>query len=138
MNVVIDTNVLLRMAANPTDSLLFIAWLKSRFYLILSAEMLHELQSVFSRPKIQRFVRPHRAREFLRNLEAQAIFVVPAQEYPRCRDPKDDMVVATAVAAQANYLITTDKDLTDDPQLVAALAQLAIQVITPVQFLANL
>jgi predicted nucleic acid-binding protein len=43
-------------------------------------------------------------------------------------------VIATAVAAPADYLITIDKDLYDDPALVAALAEQGIQVMQPGPF----
>lgn len=66
------------------------------------------------------------------------MFVTPAQAYPHCRDPQDDMVIATAVAAHADYLITVDKDLYDDANLVAALADLGIQVTQPGNFPARL
>ncbi len=48
------------------------------------------------------------------------------------------MVIATAVAAHADYLITVDKDLYDDANLVAALADLGIQVTQPGNFPARL
>jgi putative PIN family toxin of toxin-antitoxin system len=42
-----------------------------------------------------------------------------------CRDPDDDMVLACAVAAQAQYLVTRDKDLLDLQQYAG------IAIVTP-------
>jgi len=67
-------------------------------------------------------------------LAERAIFVQTATQFPHSRDPDDDKVIATAVAAQADYLITIDKDLYDDPTLVAALAERGIQVMQPGPF----
>lgn len=135
MNVVIDTSVLLKMASTGTRSPLFTFWQSQQFDLYLSPEILSELEDVLSRPKIQRFLPPRSGKRFLALLVERAIFVQPSLDFPRSRDPKDDKVVATAVAANATYLITVDKDLYDDANLVAVLAnEYRIQVLTPAHF----
>ncbi len=48
---------------------------------------------------------------------------------PVCRDPDDDLVLATAVAAQAHCILTGDKDL-----LVLKKFQ-SVRILTPRQFL---
>ena len=42
-------------------------------------------------------------------------------DFPHCRDPKDDMIIATAIAARADFIVTTDRDLLDDANLIAKL-----------------
>jgi hypothetical protein len=133
--IVIDTNTLLSMASAARQSPLLMAWLSSQFTVYMSDDMLVELRRVLDYPKVQRFVPLQRGKGFVKFIEQRATFVIVADEYPRCRDPKDNMVVATAVAAQADYLITTDKDLYDDPQLVTALSDLGIQILPPNRFL---
>lgn len=96
--------------------------------------MLSELEDVLSRPHVQKFVHPNSGQRFLTLLAERAIFVQPAAHFPHSRDPDDDKVIATAVAAPADYLITVDKDLYDDPALVAALAEQGIQVMQPGPF----
>lgn len=65
--------------------------------------------------------------------------VTPASEFPHCRDPKDDVVIATAVAANADFIVTTDRDLYDDSGLVARLRdEWSIRVALPAEFLAAL
>ena len=67
----------------------------------------------------------------------KSVFVIPAADFPRCRDPKDDMVIATAVAARAEYIVTTDLDLLDDADLSRRLqAAWHIRVVEPAEFLA--
>lgn len=138
IHVVIDTNVLLQIAAAYKRSPLFLAWRNKQIQVFTSLETIAELEEVLARPKTQRFVPESVGERFLLFVQKQTVSVLPAEKFPRCRDPKDDMVVATAVAAQAHYLITTDKDLLEDPELAILLAQSGIQVVTPAQFLANL
>ena len=134
MIVVVDTSVLLKMAAARTRSPLFASWQARHFDLYLSVEMLAELEDVLSRPKIQKFVHSSVGEHFLKLLVDRAIFILPARRFPHSRDPDDDKVVATAVAAKANYLITVDKDLYDDAALVKNLAEQGIQVVQPGHF----
>lgn len=138
MNVVIDTNVLLKMAIGGKKMPLFIAWRARQFDLVISEPILRELEDVLARPKMKRFVRTGVVSRFLEDLRDEAMSVKPASEHPRCRDPKDDMVIATAVSAQADYLITADKDLYGDPNLVAAMKKLGVHVLTQAQFLKQL
>lgn len=138
MNVVIDTSVLLKMAMSGMKLPLFVAWRVRQYDLVLSEPILRELEGVLARPKIKRFIRPSVVTRFLTDLRDGAIFVEPASDYPYCRDPKDDVVIATAVAAQANYLITADKDLYDDPDLVEDMKNLGVHILSPALFLKQL
>ena len=52
------------------------------------------------------------ADEAIALLESQVEVVTPKSlDQPVCRDPDDDQVLATAVAAQAECIVTGDKDL---------------------------
>jgi putative PIN family toxin of toxin-antitoxin system len=136
MRVVVDTNLLVRMAAAGNLSPLFKAWQQRAFYLVMSVQLLAELQNVIVRPKIQRFLRPGRAKRFLDLIHERAIFVTPATYTPiTCRDPKDDMIIATAIAARASFIVTSDKDLLDDENLQRALADYNLRVVYPLEFL---
>jgi putative PIN family toxin of toxin-antitoxin system len=138
MNVVIDTNLLVRMTSAGLRDPLFFAWRERRFDICLSRRLLQELEDVLTRPKMKRFIRPAASARFLRELQDDALFVKPAGKAPRCRDPKDDIVIATAVSAQADFLVTADKDLYDDPELVASMNKLGIQIVLPPEFLRSL
>ena len=46
----------------------------------------------------------------------------------------DDAVVATAVTARPCYLVTADRDLYHDADLVAALRDLEVRVVRPGEF----
>lgn len=62
-------------------------------------------------------------------LRERCSVVAPSSGFvPICRDPDDDMVLATAVAAEADCLVTGDKDL-----LVIGICQ-GIPIIQPAHF----
>jgi len=108
VRVVLDTNVL--FAALVSDGLcreLFrrLAGIRG---LVLSEEIIQELQAVAVR-KLPKDVRVSR---FLVELRRFCVLVEPATlKAPASRDAKDDVVIGTAVAARASRLVTGDKDL---------------------------
>ena len=85
---------------------------RGAFQLCLSAEIIEETAGVLMRPKItDRYRRkPNAAQEFCSGLAAAALLV---RDLPRLEavplDPKDDMIIATAVAARADHLVTGDR-----------------------------
>ena len=138
MRVVIDTNQLLRMAAAGEQSPLFQAWRQRAFYLVISPQLLAEFEEVMARPKTQRFLHLGRAKRFLDLVRERAIFVTPAPNAPTCRDPKDNIVIATAIASGASFIVTSDRDLLDDETLRVALAAYNLRVVYPPEFLKQL
>jgi putative PIN family toxin of toxin-antitoxin system len=138
MRVVVDTNQLLRMAAAENRSPLFSAWAAHKFNLVISTELLTELEEVIARTKTQQFLPFGRGQRFVELIRQRAIFIIPAANAPRCRDPKDDVVIATAVAARAEFIVTADRDLLDDDILQQALTEQNIRVVWPIDFLAFL
>jgi predicted nucleic acid-binding protein len=80
-------------------------------------------------------IRPLVRDAVLEALQIRARIVTPATEFPHCRDPKDDIVVATAVAARPCYLVSADRDLYDDEDLVTALRALDVTVVQFGEFL---
>jgi hypothetical protein len=139
MIAVIDTNHLLRLAAAYRRSPLFTAWRNGRFELVVSQAILAELERVRHRPKVRRFVPPENMTDFIAFLQTDAVFVTPAADFPHCRDPKDDMIIATAIAARADYIVTTDRDLLDDADLRIRLRdEWNLRIVEPAEFLVAL
>jgi putative PIN family toxin of toxin-antitoxin system len=138
MRAVVDTNLLLRMAASRQQLPLYRAWRERRFTLVVSSPVVDEFTSVMERPKVRRFLPSGHGQAFVALLRSLALFVDPAADFPRCRDPKDDIVIATAVAASPCFLVTSDRDLYDDADLAARMSELAVEVIQAGEFLARL
>lgn len=111
MRVVFDTNVLLAGVTTRglCEELLDACLGCEECTVVLSEHILHE----FSRQAVAKFGVPddevRRAVEFLRS---QVELVEPAKvPAGACRDADDLPVLGTAVAAQADCLVTGDKDL---------------------------
>ena len=53
---------------------------------------------------------------------------------PVSRDPRDDIFIAAAKAAGANYLVTRDDDLKRDPNVFAYLEPAGVTVVSVREF----
>jgi putative PIN family toxin of toxin-antitoxin system len=116
MRIVLDTNVLLSGLMLPTSGpgQIINAWRLAQFDLVLSQPMLNEIARVLTYPKIrkrlcwddkaiQRFILLLRFKAEIVDISLTKINV-PA-------DPADNPILATLIAAHAEYLITGDQDL---------------------------
>ena len=107
--VVFDTNVVLSailFGGKPLE--LVNLWRQSRFEAALSPELLAEILTKLR----TKFAVPDDLLNEWRDLfESGTIHVLPDYKADICRDPKDNMLLDTAAAAKAAYLITGDKDL---------------------------
>jgi putative PIN family toxin of toxin-antitoxin system len=136
---VIDLTEMVRLAMQrPERSRLFQTWEAQAFVWVVSEPMLVAFVEVTDRPKFRRMIRPLVRDAVLEALRTRACFVAPAAEFPHCRDAKDDIVVATAVAACPCNLVTADRDLYDDGDLVEALHSLEVHVVQLGEFLSTL
>ncbi len=136
---VVDLSEMVRLAMQrPERSRLFLAWEKRAFVWVVSEQMWAEFVEVTERPKMRRVIRPLVRDAIVEALHTRARIVTPATTIPHCRDPKDDIVVATAVAASPCYLVTADRDLYGDAGLVATLRELGVTVVKADEFLAAL
>ena len=115
MRIVIDTNVLLSGFLWGGIPHTLIEQVRSNAVeMLVSAALLEEFSQVIARPKfasiLQRTSRnPERIFDELRTLAD--IVIAPSLPQPVCRDPKDDIVLACALAAKANLLVSGDSDL---------------------------
>lgn len=116
LKVVFDTVVFVRSLLNPYGLWGRLIFQHSdRYRLFVSTALGTEVLAVFARPELRRKFRVTQEQV----VQLAALFeradVVTLGDLPALvRDPKDDMVLATAVAAHADYLVTEDRDLLDD------------------------
>ena len=134
MRVVLDTNVLvsgLAYAGGPPGRLVS-AWRQGAFTLIISEFVLSELHRVLPRLSLRTGMSAVDIRDFLDSLRTASETLEPdaaslAQAAASgLRDPNDIPVLATVLAARADWLVTGDKDL-------LALAE-HFPILTPVDF----
>ena len=115
-SVVIDTVVFVRSLLNPFSfsGRIFFAHADD-YRLILSAPIIREVLEVLRRPEITqkiRFVAGMDTRRVL-DLLSEAELVEVSDIPQISRDPKDDKFLATAVAGEADYVVSEDRDLLD-------------------------
>jgi putative PIN family toxin of toxin-antitoxin system len=89
----------------------------SRLLLSVSPEVISEVGDVLSRPKVRRklpALTDETVEVFLRDVVGRATMLSEVPEAFRLeRDPKDERYINLAVASDASYLVTWDRDLLD-------------------------
>lgn len=79
--------------------------------ILFSAELLQEIESTVSKPKLKKFFPENPLNEMLDSFEPFVDFISVENHVKICRDPKDDFLLALAKEGKAHYLLTGDKDL---------------------------
>lgn len=128
MRVVLDTNVLvsaLITQRTPPDRL-YQAWLRNEIELVTSEAQIDELADVLSRPKLRSYVDPGDAAELVADIRLRAIVIRDMPIPRRSPDPKDDAILAAAVAGEAELVVSGDK-----PGMLALRAVQGIPIRTP-------
>jgi uncharacterized protein len=133
---VLDSSILVSAFLTPHGSVVRLLRepLRSRYELCLSDAILTETaETLLTKPRLRRCAAyaDEDVREYIRSLLTQAE-MVPDTPSPRVvpNDPKDDPVVAAAVAASADYLITGDR-----AHLLPIAEYQGIRIISPREFL---
>jgi putative PIN family toxin of toxin-antitoxin system len=114
ITAVLDTNIFLRALINPHSPCgRLLNDLADRYDLVLSPPIMQEVLEVLQRPKLQaRFPALTRLSVAqIIGLFEHAHVVVPGHTPSVSRDPDDDMFLACAHEAGADFLVTEDKDL---------------------------
>jgi uncharacterized protein len=79
--------------------------------ILVSRELLLELQEVLSRKKFEKYVTPEERGAFLVALTRATTFVEATEQIRVCRDPDDNKILELAVSGDASAIITGDEDL---------------------------
>lgn len=109
--VVIDTNIWISFLIGKHLAGLHRHIDSGRVEVVTCEAQLRELADVLNRPRIRKYISEVQAETFLDLLCEIALMVEPVQGPTICRDPKDDYLLYTAIAAQADYLVSGDNDL---------------------------
>lgn len=134
IRAVIDTNVLVSAFIGNRESApgrVVQLCREGRLTLVASPQLIAELEGVLARPKFHRWSQGARGSAYATGLAAIAeMHTDPERPSAVTADPKDDYLVALAVAADADLLTSGDRHLLD--------AQLDIEVLAPAQLLERL
>jgi putative PIN family toxin of toxin-antitoxin system len=138
VGVVLNTNVwvgnfLARRKTESNNRQVVRLWLTRRaLWLILSPDLADEYLDVFE----EVLNLSHRSLDGWRKrlADGRRVKVVNlGQRYGFSRDPDDNLLLATAAAGKAKFLVTNDKDLLDLPPTVKR--QFKFKIVTPEEFL---
>jgi uncharacterized protein len=110
--VVLDTNVLISAILSPLGKpFACLNWVLDNATIVLSRELLDELEQRLARPKFSKYVDASRRRAFVADLGLRAVQVELSGLVRVCRDPGDDKLLETALVGRADCLVTGDQDL---------------------------
>ncbi|TSC66703.1 MAG: PilT protein domain-containing protein [Microgenomates group bacterium Gr01-1014_80] len=119
LRVVVDTVIFVRALLDPhsySGRLLF--EYSKNYRLFLSPPVIEEILEVLGRGEIIRRFHlrhnnyPEAMARLLKSMDTAEI-ILPSEIQSISRDPEDDKFLATAKAANADYLISADRDLLD-------------------------
>lgn len=109
--VIVDTNCWISFLIGHRLHRLVDLLSNERIELIVCNELLDEIRDVTSRPKFSKYFPPQEVDSLLEFLLLIGECVTPKQAVKLCRDEADDYLLALAIEANADYLVTGDQDL---------------------------
>jgi hypothetical protein len=140
IKVVVDTNIWISslIASSKTAARLVDEWRESKFEIVVSEQQILELYEVFSRQKFLFKYRIARQEidDIVSSIAVRAERVTLKGNTKLCRDPDDDIIIETAIRGRAKYLVTGDKDITNDKTVLSFLSRHGVSVISLSRFLA--
>lgn len=129
LKVVVDTNIWIRaLLGGPVSLPVLQAWRDGRFQVVISPPLLAELEEVWQRPRLRQHINAEDATELLGQLRWRGLLVEPTTIPPRCRDIRDNPVLATAMDGRAAAIISGDADLRADEELRSAMASHGVEI----------
>jgi putative PIN family toxin of toxin-antitoxin system len=130
--VVLDTNIYVSRFIRPTaipGQAVAKAWTEATT--LMSTATWAELQSIFQRPKLQRYIAPGLLEPYLNYIKMLAEPVTILTPIRACRDPRDDKFLDLAVYGPADVIVTGDLDQLDLHPFRG------IPILSPAQYLAR-
>lgn len=111
MRVVLDTNILIAALitkGTPPDRL-YQAWLRGQFEVVTSTAQLQEIAAVLARPRLQKYLDADEASVIVQHLDTRAVILRETPTVTLSPDPKDNPILAAAIAGSAGLIVTGDK-----------------------------
>ena len=124
LRIVVDTNLWIRALLGGQVTLPILElWQAHKFTIVVSQPLIDELNDVWQRPRLRDRIHPKDVERLLEQLRLRGEWVEPTTVPPRCRDPRDHPVLATAIDGQVDAIITGDADLRADDELRTAMGE---------------
>ena len=111
MRIVLDTNVLVSalISRGGPPGRVLAAIRNQRLTLVTSEAQLVELRAVLGRERLRPYIRFEEGQDLIRDLEAIGEVVAELPNVSASPDPDDNVLLATAVAGQADVAVSGDK-----------------------------
>ena len=111
MRVVLDTNILigaLITKGTPPDRL-YQAWIRGEIELVTSTVQMAEIADVLARPRLQKFLDAVEAAAIVENMGTRALILDDPPGVNLSPDPKDNPILAVAIAGKVELIVSGDK-----------------------------
>lgn len=111
MRIVLDTNILISALLSPSGPprQLLEIWEAGEMELITSVQQRDEVARVLDYEHLRPRITAEQAEQLVSLLEHTATMVEPVPNFELSVDPADNVILATAVAGQADMIVTGDK-----------------------------
>jgi putative PIN family toxin of toxin-antitoxin system len=110
--LIFDTNIWISYALTPKGTVGGCVHKALQNYdCAFSEETFREVTEVLLRPKFDPYISSERRVSFLEKMASVARWFVVTDKVTDCRDPKDNIFLELALACNADYLVTGDRDL---------------------------
>lgn len=111
-HIVLDSNVLISAALSPSGMAANVVnYVIKHHTIVFSGETFDELQTRLWRPKFDRYITLEQRKLILHDLGAIAVWVEIQDSTRYSRDIDDDKFIATALAGNAEIIVSGDADL---------------------------
>jgi hypothetical protein len=109
--VVLDTNLWISFLISGKFAALDKLLEKDVLIFLFSEELLSEFLNVAKRPKFKKLISEDDLTDIFRLLQHHSEFIHVTSKVSRCRDSKDNFLLALCADGQADFLVTGDADL---------------------------
>lgn len=112
MRLILDTNILVSAFVFKSETAnIVVRHAAKKHTLLFSESTFKELKSTLLKPKFAEIVELTTINNLIINLVRIGEFIEPKGKITVCRDPKDNKFLELAVAGNAEFIVTGDKDL---------------------------
>lgn len=111
MRILLDTNILVSglLSVEGAPAKLLQGWLDGSFELVSCQTQINELARVLAYPRIRDRITADQAKDILDSMSVMAILAEPEAPASLSPDPDDDVLLAAAIAARANLIVSGDR-----------------------------
>ena len=111
MRIVLDTNILIGalITKGTPPNQLYQAWLRGEIELVTSTAQMAEVADVLARPRLRKFLDAGEAAAIVENIDTRALILDDPPDVDLSPDPKDNPILAAAIAGKADLIVSGDK-----------------------------